>query len=179
MLTHVTETVRACARLLGWSGLFIPDTVTLGERSAAVVQLATTPTEWCERLGDVPVCDRTELAWLAEQNPGIVDWIQPVRVVGFIVTRRTWRGARGAASGLAGLGPTSVLLPRSAIESDAAQLEAQVAGLGLVASDGCPPGVTVVSPPGARFSRRRSMIDVLVDQQLYRAALAASEPRAA
>ncbi len=157
--------------LLGWDGLGIVEARAWSARRLVVCALD--PAEHRRRQTEsmLPAADPFLLRCLAAQDPRFVLAPPPVRIVGAIAVRRTWKAAIANLAGFAAFGALAAVLPAGAADRLEVAAEAPVHGIGVIAAD--PAGtVRLIHRAGAHTADARTWVHRLIEEIVYDALLA-------
>jgi hypothetical protein len=160
---------RRATELLGWEGAVIPSLELLGSRVCVVASLNMTEHEDRQEAGIGALTD----PWMLEFHEGptperVAQWrASPVRIVGVLALRQTWRSALTTASGFAAFSSRAVVLPSRQALNRRLGLEANLCGVGIVARG--PQGLALVHRPAPGSARQadRSLAHRLVEETVY------------
>jgi hypothetical protein len=121
--------------LLGWDGLGIVEARAWSTRRLVVCALDPAEHRRRQAEGMLPAADPFLLRCLAAQDPRFVLAPPPVRIVGAVAVRKTWKAAIANLAGFAAFGALAAVLPAGAADRLDVAAEAPVHGIGVIAAD--------------------------------------------
>jgi hypothetical protein len=159
--------VFAALDALAWPADSLLDVEILGARLAVAFSFNATEIARREAEQLWPQSDPRVLRCVIDLDPGFATRPSPVRLVGALAARRTWRTASEAATVFTAFGPRAAVLPPEQC-TRTPLLEASVLGVGVVSWDGTQARCLV--PVGARPAARRTFVHRLVEETVWAAA---------
>jgi hypothetical protein len=174
-----TASLDGACRALGWSGpaTRVLDVEVLGVRLAVVARPDGAEVAARRAAGPPPLPDPHRMRRQADADPAFLTRPAPVHVAGAVAVRRTWRAARSAAGHFTAFGPRAVLMPAAAC-TPRVLLEADLAGIGVVATAGDAGGVRRLLPAAAAPPVPRTHVHRLVEEAVFAALVAAAPEQA-
>lgn len=165
--------LREAARLLGWSGEVLPDTMLLGDRVTVVAIVDHEVHARRLARGWGPVVDRTAVAmWSWPENRSSAPE-RAVRVEGILADGDRWQRTVDKAADFGGFGSTAVVTGSAEPPSELCLLTAQLHGVGVVwrAPDG---SLSLASPGrvGPVPTARPTVVSRWVEELVYERYLA-------
>ena len=156
--------------LLGWDGLGIVEARAWSTRRLVVCVLDPAEHRRRQAEGMFPAADPFLLRSLAAQDPRFVLAPPPVRIVGAIAVRRTWKAAIANLAGFAAFGALAAVVPAGAADRLDVAAEAPVHGIGVIAADAAGT-VRLVHRAGVHTAAARTWVHRLIEEIVYDALL--------